>query len=162
MTFPPTYKYQPIGPFLTPDEDLSKWHWATHRWPSWCDRILYLDVPPWLKKDNPEAKITIHKYSALPLTSTTDHRAVALSLSVPLTPIPSPSEEDEESDDPRVKPPFDINPDWRSRRQQARIMEILTGFTMYFTKTLEGASVLTATIVGVTGSYFVLKALIDF
>jgi hypothetical protein len=27
ITFAPTYKYTPKGPFLTPDEQLTEWHW---------------------------------------------------------------------------------------------------------------------------------------
>jgi hypothetical protein len=161
VKFPPTYKYDPKEPFLTPDEDLSKWHWAKHRWPSWCDRILYLDIPSWLKSQHPEAKITTHRYTALPLFPTSDHRAVTLEVSVPLIPIPSPDEEaDHENKDPRANPPFDINIDWKSKRERARILELMAGFTMYFTTTAEGGGVVLAMVAGAIGAYFAIRALI--
>ena len=159
VTFPPTYKYDPKEPFLTPDKDLSKWHWAKHRWPSWCDRILYLEVPSWLKREKPETKIIAYKYSALPLFPTSDHRPVALEFSVPLVPIPRPSE-DEEGDDPRLRPPFDINIDWKTRRERARMLELIVGFGMYFTTTWEGAGVVTSMVVGAVGAYFLIRAML--
>lgn len=160
VTFPPTYKYDPEESFSLPIKDEAKWHWARHRWPSWCDRILYLDIPSWMKKDRPDAKITIRKYSALPLFPTSDHRAVALDLSVPLIPIPSPAE-DEESDDPRVKPPFQVDIDWKAKRDKARILELITGFAMYFTTTKEGLAVLAALVVGALGAYFAIRAMLE-
>ncbi|KAF4626378.1 hypothetical protein G7Y89_g11778 [Cudoniella acicularis] len=160
VTFPPTYKYDSREPFLTPDEDLSQWHWAKHRWPSWCDRILYLDIPSWLSATKPGVKITTHKYSALPLMPTSDHRPVTLEVSIPLVPIPSPSE-DEEGDDPRISPPFEINVDWKSRRDRARILELVVGFSMYCTTTLEGAGIVVAMVVGAAGAYFAIRSMLD-
>jgi hypothetical protein len=160
VTFPPTYKYDPEEPFLTPDRDLAKWHWAKHRWPSWCDRILYLDIPSWLKKDKPTAKIVIHNYSALPLFPTSDHRAVVLDFSLPLIPIPDPAE-DEEGDDPRIKPPFQVNIDWKAKRDRARILELVTGFSMYLATTREGASILTAVVIGTIGAYFAIRTMLE-
>jgi hypothetical protein len=160
VTFPPTYKYEPKEPFLTPDEEISKWHWAKHRWPSWCDRILYLDVPAWLKRSHPEAEITTHKYSALPLFPTSDHRAVGLELTVSLIPIPSP-EEDEEGNDPRVHPPFEIDINWKSRRDRARRLEIVVGFMAYFTTTWEGSAVVLAMTAGAVGAFFAIRAMIE-
>lgn len=160
VTFPPTYKYDPKEPpYLTPDEDLTTWHWAKHRWPSWTDRILYLDIPSWIKAKNPKAKIVAHKYSPLPLFPTSDHRAVALDLSIPLISWEKPDEE-EASDDPRVNPPFDINIDWKSKREKARRLELMTGFTMYFTTTAEGVGVVVALLAGVVGACFAVKALL--
>jgi hypothetical protein len=161
VNFPPTYKYVVKQETLKTDDEVSKWLWAKHRWPSWCDRILYLDIPSWLKQENPKAQIITQRYSALPLFGTSDHRAVAIGFLIPLIAIPRPDEQ-EDLGDPRVKPPFDINPDWKSQREKARILEIIVGFTMYFTSTWEGAGVLLATTAGVVGSYFVLRALGDF
>ncbi len=160
VNFPPTYKYDAKGPFYTPDKELKQWHWARHRWPSWCDRILYLDVPSWVKRRNPDAKIVIGKYSALPLSSTSDHRAVTLEFSVPLIPFPSPSEE-EEDNDPRIHPPFEINIDWKTRRERARLLELIIGFGMYFTTTWEGSGAITAMFVGSVGAYFAIRAMIE-
>lgn len=159
VTFPPTYKYDSKEPFLTPDEDLAKWHWAKHRWPSWCDRILYLETPSWIK--NQQVKIMTHKYTALPLQPTTDHRAVTMEFTVPLIPIPKPDEDEEAaSEDPRVNPPFDIDINWRARRDRARTLELVTGFAAYFATTGEGFSIVIATFVGVVGGYFAIRALL--
>lgn len=160
VTFPPTYKYDNKGPFLTEDEDISTWSWAKHRWPSWCDRILYLDVPAWLKESNPKIQITTHKYTALPLFPTSDHRAVALSLSVPLIPIPNP-DEDEEGDDPRINPPFEIDINWKSRRDRARAFELAVGYLAYLSTTMEGGALFLTSVAGVVGTFFAFKLLLE-
>jgi hypothetical protein len=157
ITFPPTYKYQSKEPFLTPDAELSRWHWATHRWPSWCDRILYLDTPSWLES---EAWIVTHKYTALPLFPTSDHRAVALDVSIPLVPIPDPG--DEETDDPRTNPPFNVDINWKSKRERARMLEVVCGSTMYLTTTPEGGGIMLAMIVGAIGAYLAIGALLEY
>lgn len=157
VTFPPTYKYDPKEPFLTPDKDLTRWHWAKHRWPSWCDRVLYLAMPSWLDSS---AQIVTHKYSALPLFPTSDHRAVALEVTIPLVPIPSPPE-DESSTDPRINPPFQVDINWKSKRERARILELITGFAGYFTTTMEGGAVAIAMILGAVGAYFAIAALLE-
>lgn len=160
VTFPPTYKYNPHEPFNTPDEDLTTWHWARHRWPSWCDRILYLEEPSWVKSSHPQAKITVHKYSALPLFPTSDHRAVALDVSVPLISIPAPKE-DEQGDDPRIRPPFEVNVDWRVKRERARVLELVVGFAAYFTTTAEGAGVSIAMVLGAVGAFYAIRAMLE-
>lgn len=161
VTFPPTYKYDPKEPFLTPDEDLIRWYWAKHRWPSWCDRILYLDIPSWVKSENPDAKIVTHKYSALPLFPTSDHRAVTLEISVPLISWGKPGEEEEaRNKDPRVKPPFDIDVNWKTKRDRARTLELIAGYAMYLTTTAEGSGFVIATVVGAVGAYFAIRALL--
>ena len=104
IAFPPTYKYKestaPLGP--------GGWQWASHRWPSWCDRILYLDLPSTMSPN----KISVHKYTPLPLFETSDHRGVALSVSIPLKPIVTPNP----SEDPRDAPPFVTDPEWKVKR----------------------------------------------
>jgi hypothetical protein len=159
VKFPPTYKYQLKGPFQTSDEELSEWKWAPHRWPSWTDRILYLDTPSWLSRDHPNAKIITHKYSALPLLPTSDHRPVALDVSIPLIAIPSPREDD--GDDPRVRPTFNLNVNWKEQRKRARMLELISGFTMYFTTTVEGGGIMIAMIVGAVSAYFAIRSIIE-
>lgn len=161
VTFPPTYKYDNEEPFLTPDSELKKWQWAPHRWPSWCDRILYLDIPSWMKSSYPEVEITIRKYSALPLFPTSDHRAVALDFTVPLLPIPPPPKE-EVGDDPRINPPFGVNLDWKTNRERARTLELVSGFATYFASTTEGFSVLAAIIAGMVGAYFAIVTILAY
>jgi hypothetical protein len=160
ITFPPTYKYNSEEPFLTPDAELSKWPWAKHRWPSWCDRILYLPLPPWLTRSQPSLSITTHKYSALPLLPTSDHRAVTLDVSVPIKQIPAP-DEGEQGDDPRIKPPFEINIDWRRKRERARQLELVVGFALYFTTTKEGGAVAVAVLVGAVGAFYAIRAIVE-
>lgn len=159
VTFPPTYKYNSKEPFLTRDEELVQWHWASHRWPSWCDRILYLPFPGWVKGTKEE--IRTGKYTALPLFPTSDHRAVALEVAVPLISIPKPDEDEADGDkDPRIHPPFDIDINWKSRRQRARVFELVAGFTTYFTTTAEGGGVVVAMLAGAVGAYFAIRALL--
>ncbi|KAK7752503.1 hypothetical protein SLS62_005471 [Diatrype stigma] len=72
------------------DEDVD-WEWAIHRWPGWCDRVLYLDIPWWAKegvassstKTSPSSSMDIIAYDALPAVRTSDHRAVYLRVAVP-------------------------------------------------------------------------------
>jgi hypothetical protein len=161
VTFPPTYKYSSKGPFLKPDEQLTEWNWAKHRWPSWCDRILYLPLPSWLHTSSPSSQINIQKYASLPLFPTSDHRPVTLELSVPLLEIPSP-EEDEEGQDPRLHPPFEIDINWKKKRERARMLELIVGFTMYFTTTVEGGGISLAMIIGAVGAYFAFRAFLEF
>lgn len=160
IDFPPTYKYDPKEFSLLPDGELERWHWATHRWPSWCDRILYLPFPTWAVPASFKTppKITTQKYSALPLFPTSDHRPVALELSVPLLPIPPP--ENEEGEDPRLSPPYEIDINWKSRRERARMAELVVGFTMFFTTTADGAAVLTAMVIGAVGVYFAVTSMV--
>lgn len=158
ISFAPTYKYNPQEPYSDTDEELLRWSWAKHRWPSWCDRCLYLDIPSWLKRQQPKAQITVHKYSSLPLFPTSDHRPVALSLSLPILAIPEPDPEEDDLD-PRVRPPFNIDPDWKSNRERARNLEMLVGLSMYFTCTRQGITILAATTLGVAGCYLILKSL---
>jgi len=159
ITFPPTYKYETVEPFLTPDDEISKWQWASHRWPSWCDRILYLDLPDWMKRQYPKAQITTKKYTALPLQPTTDHRAVTLEVKVPLIPIPQPDEEEDDSRDVRLEPPYHTDINWKTRRDRARRLEIISGFVTYTTTTVEGVAILLALIGGAVGAVFAYRAM---
>lgn len=161
ISFGPTYKFDPSEAYPVTDEQLSHWPWAKHRWPSWCDRCLYLEVPQWLRRQQPKAQIIVHKYSSLPLFPTSDHRPVALSLSVPLLPIPKPDLEEEVDDtDPRIKPPFNIDPDWKPKRERARKLEILVGLGLFFTNTREGIAISVISLTFLTGVYLILRAFV--
>ena len=160
INFPPTYKYEPRGPFLTPDSELSRWNWASHRWPSWCDRILYLDTPAWLRAQAPDAAIVTRKYTALTLFPSSDHRPVTLDISLPLVPIPEPGEE--ETDDPRTNPPFNVDINWKSRRDRARVLELISGSSLYLATTAEGGGLVLGMIVGAIGAYLAINALLEY
>jgi len=74
--------------------------------------------------------------------------------------IPVP-EEEEEGDDPRIHPPFEVDIDWKSRRDRARVLELVAGFTMYFTTTAEGGGVMLAMAIGAVGAYFAIRAMLE-
>lgn len=140
INFPPTYKYatpkgnsssSPKRALTVEDED---WKWSKHRYPSWCDRILYLP-------SHPSSKLEPQHYTALPVQLTSDHRPVALSLRVDDKPLA------EGNNDIRSQPPFPINPRWKARRDAARRWEVIVGVLSYLVLTGKGNAIL-ATILG--------------
>jgi hypothetical protein len=157
ITFPPTYKYATGRRFAPQDDDAREWNWAVHRWPSWCDRILYLDLPSRMRQNSAPTPIEVHSYKALPLFSTSDHRPVALSLSIPLAAIPP---ADGATDDIRMQPPFSIDPSWKTRRDVARKKEIVVGILAYLSLTWEGNGLLAATIIGGVGGWFIVRSML--
>lgn len=160
IDFPPTYKYSHHARALAEVTGDKKWHWARHRWPSWCDRILYLEMPCWVNAQDTSMTIQTHKYTALPLMSTSDHRPVALSLSIPLRAIPPPGAE-VHANDVRLDPPFDIDPQWREKRAVARRTELVIGAGAFLCLTWEGRMMLIATIVGAVGGWWIVTSLVN-
>ncbi|GAB7359720.1 hypothetical protein MBLNU230_g6895t1 [Neophaeotheca triangularis] len=151
--FPPTYKYSSqakkhaakraidaLAPSIASSKDDVD-HWAHHRFPSWCDRILYLAA----------AAPKIHSYDVLPIQPTSDHRPVALSFSVPLKPVEA-----------AVKPPFRVVAGYRERRAFARRWEHLVGLGAYLTLTWEGEVVLAGTLVGLAGGWLAIWAFLHW
>ena len=144
IDFPPSYKYSTharngVATGLVKPEDMDdptggKWHWAEHRWPSWCDRVLYLETPSWMEGPG----VVVEQYTALPLMATSDHRPVACTLRIPKEAIPEPSRQDVASGDVQVRPPFSVDPHWKSKRQAARQREIIVGILALLTTTWEG------------------------
>jgi hypothetical protein len=140
INFPPTYKYAMSdgGPQNSPKQTLEtgdeSWKWSKHRYPSWCDRILFLP-------SHPSSKLDPQIYTALPVQSTSDHRPVALSVRVEEKPLA------EDADDVRARPPFSINPQWKARRDAARRWEVIVGVLSYLSLTGAGRTIL-VTIVG--------------
>ncbi|KAL1646514.1 hypothetical protein SLS58_003099 [Diplodia intermedia] len=152
IAFPPTYKYSthlrpdPItDPTPSPEQS---WAWAKHRWPSWCDRILFL--PPPLPQTSSSPSFSPLKYTSLPLLPSSDHQPVALALDLSADAPLAPPAKDAD-DDVRTRPPFPLNPDWRARRDAARRREIAFGVLAYLTWTYEGNVVLVALVVGALG-----------
>ena len=139
INFLPTYKYRYHGEIANDAEH--EWKWASHRWPSWCDRILY--SPSGIKP---------HSYTSLPLFGTSDHRPVALSLSVPLGSV-------SEAFDGRPAP-FSIDPEWQSKRNAARQKEIMFGLVAYLGWTWEGNGLLLATTVGALGGWLIIRSML--
>nr|POF17959.1 isoform b of inositol polyphosphate 5-phosphatase ocrl-1 [Quercus suber] len=164
ITFPPTYKYSVEAQKAaahavtaetrtmadgrvntitksTADEPEEIYLWATHRKPSWCDRILWLAAAP------PK----VHTYTALPVQPTSDHRPVVLAVSVPDKPV----------DAGDVEVPFGVRTGWRERRAAARRSELVVGLVTYLAWTWEGEACLVGTLVGLLGGYVALRALLD-
>lgn len=145
--FPPTYKYSSqakkhaarnaTDPSTSAAQDKNIDHWAPHRFPSWCDRVLHLAAAP------PK----VHSYNVLPIQPTSDHRPVAMSFSVPLKPVTAP-----------VKPPYRVVAGYRERRAFARNWEYLVGWGAYLTLTWEGELVLAGTLVGLVGGWLAVWA----
>ena len=184
ISFPPTYKYSDTGRQVAAEKEENmlgmptsndqadsnpreeiEWLWAKYRWPSWCDRILYLVLPPWLdaeefpQNEESTAEFQIHEYTALPLMSTSDHRPVMLSLSIPLKPIAPPNGLSPDLDW-RMKSPFPIDPTWRERRAVARRKEIVVGLGAYLALTWKGR-VLVAIIIGALSGWVVIRSLLE-
>ena len=159
VNFPPTYKYSHEQHARAEQDGETTWDWAKHRWPSWCDRVLYLDIPSWMQDVTPSPKITVHGYTALPVLPTSDHRPVALSCSLPLRAIPPPNGEITDSD-PRLSPPAAIDPTWRERRAWARRREIIVGIASYLSLTWEGNGLLLGTLIGAIGGWLVIRSLL--
>ncbi|TPX10664.1 uncharacterized protein E0L32_008398 [Thyridium curvatum] len=127
--------------------------YAPHRWPSWCDRVLYLETPR-----SEAAKVEVLAYEPLPVVRTSDHQAVYLRARVPVLLSSQPAAtssaeaEAEDEDDPRVRLPVPIDVDAYGRRAAARRREVLVGWSMFLWSTREGAVVIaTLMLVGVGG-----------
>ncbi|KAL2864765.1 putative inositol 5-phosphatase [Aspergillus lucknowensis] len=153
ISFPPTYKYNHDAqtaardPFHT--DKAPEWKWASHRWPSWCDRILFLETPLGL---GDEARVKVLGYDALPVSPTSDHRPVALTVSIPISARRALNEH-------RTAAPFPIDPNWATRRDMARRKEYLVGCLAYLGLTWEGNGLMLATTIGVFSAWFVLRSL---
>ncbi|KAF4822163.1 Inositol-1,4,5-trisphosphate 5-phosphatase 1 [Colletotrichum siamense] len=153
VKFPPTYKYEvlPVDDTrLKVDgvEDVP-WFFAPHRYPSWTDRILFLEVPGWAKE---KSKVDVKTYEAMPVVRSSDHRAVYLRAAVPLLTedelAPTGAAQASGTSDPRLVLPVAIDPEAWERRAAARRKEVLAGWSMFLWSTKEGALVL-ATLLAV-------------
>jgi hypothetical protein len=173
INFPPTYKYVilPVDN-PTPGNTLAvPWTWARHRFPGWTDRILYMDVAPWVKIRNQEAvpEVSIQAYDAMPVLATSDHRPVFLRADVPvldpqaMVPPPrtlggdregAPLWKPEWDSDPRVTLPIAIDPEAWGRREAGRRKEVVTGWSMFLWSTREGAIILATMMVVGFGTWW--------
>ncbi|KAM0275964.1 hypothetical protein ACHAQH_007227 [Verticillium albo-atrum] len=140
VRFPPTYKYHVLDG--EDDEGEVNWEFASHRWPSWTDRVLYLDVPG--AKDG--AAMDVRAYDALPVLRTSDHRPVFLRVGVPMLSaaqmtdaLAAAAASAGGTNDPRAMPPVDVDVDAWAARAAARRSEKWAGSTMYLWTTRAGA-----------------------
>jgi len=148
IDFPPTYKYatpQRSTSKLAEQSVEDKWSWSKHRYPSWCDRILFA-------QQDPKSKLEAKRYTALPVQATSDHRPVALALSVR-------NEQSTGSDQDVFRSPFSINSEWKARRDAARRWEVIVGVLSYLTLTSKGQAILVAILGGVFGSLWLASRL---
>lgn len=161
VSFGPTYKYDILP---SPDGAVNEaavragaavngvaevpWKFAPHRWPGWCDRVLFLGLPEWVSK---KKGLEIQAYDSLPVVRTSDHRPVFLRVNIPLLTAkeftPPSAELAEQSQDPRVNPPVEVDVHAWERRAAARRKEIIVGWSAFLWSTREGAVVL-ATLLG--------------
>ena len=168
VKFPPTYKYdvKPEGGDGRKDGEPVSWSFAPHRWPSWTDRVLYLDIPSWAAKNkkSDERKMQVHAYNAMPVVRFSDHRAVYLRISVPLLspsqlapPLSlesSSSSSNGHAADPRVRLPVEVDPEAWGRRAAARKKEVMAGWSMYLWSTKQGVAVLATVVLVGVGAYW--------
>ena len=146
IDFPPTYKYADAVRKRIENGEINaesmdeykvgnKWDWATHRWPSWCDRILYHGYTSGLKDD-----LMPKFYTALPLMVTSDHRPVAFLVEIPG------SRGAEAGAESRPEIPFKINRRWKEARAAARAKEVIVGVLALLTTTWEALWTLAALV----------------
>ncbi|KOS22552.1 Polyphosphatidylinositol phosphatase INP52 [Escovopsis weberi] len=162
VQFPPTYKYmvdsQP--PCGKDETDEVQWSFAPHRYPGWTDRILFLELPPWIK-----GNMNVRAYDALPVMRTSDHRPVFLRVDVPLiAPIDLSPPKDQEAlspggsiIDPRVRLPVEIDPDAWEKRAAARRKEVMAGWSIFLWSTQQGAYILASLVATGVGGYWLYQ-----
>ncbi|KAL4900204.1 hypothetical protein BDW74DRAFT_162283 [Aspergillus multicolor] len=159
ITFPPTYKYhgdaQLAALHPASADKPAEWKWTSHRWPSWCDRVLFTRTPPGHDEDSDENEVQILAYDALPVSSTSDHRPVALTVSIPVL-----KREQRLPNESAQLAPFPIDPDWSHKREAATKKEYAVGCLTYLALTREGNALLLAATVGVLGAWFVVRAML--
>lgn len=149
INFPPTYKLSTHNNGAasshkrsnSADADQEQWKWAKHRYPSWCDRILYYKT----KELEPQV------YTALPIQHTSDHRPVALYARVHDRPLP---------DDTQPTAPFSINPYWKSRRDNARRLEVIVGSLAYIALTPKGNAIAVTIASIIFAGWWVISSLL--
>ena len=169
VTFPPTYKYDVLpgrgrgggggGGGERPEEEEEEqeqveqvnWRFAPHRWPSWCDRVLYLDVPRWARRraataeeeeEEGDARIDVRAYDAMPVLATSDHRPVFWRARVPVLGPDVMRPPPLLRDDPRVTLPVPVDVHAWERRAAARRREVVVGWSALLWSTREGAAAL--------------------
>ncbi|KAI0849880.1 DNase I-like protein [Daldinia vernicosa] len=165
IQFPPTYKLvvspkpklhaelDRIGDEEN-DADEVDWSWALHRWPGWCDRILYQEIPWWARETVGDKSMKIIDYNALPPVRSSDHRAVFLRVEVPMLEhdclIPPESALESELRtkrdsplpvDPRIKLPFPIDLQSWERRASIQKWEPTIGWSMLISQSKEAIAV---------------------
>lgn len=153
VTFAPTYKYAPKHRELWPSDgsEPKMYIWAKHRFPSWCDRILFSS-----QLSEAQTIFDTYAYDALTLQPTSDHRPVMLSFKIDLQAFAS-----DQALMSNSETPFHINPNYEAERAAARRLEVLVGGLAYLGLTWEGNTLLLASVVGAVGGWLLLRSLIE-
>ncbi|KAI3320755.1 DNase I-like protein [Xylariaceae sp. AK1471] len=169
ITFPPTYKLDVMNEDLDPAQEqqngipaveVVSWKWAAHRWPGWCDRVLYLDIPRWASRTTAktETKMNIIAYDALPAVRTSDHRAVFLRLQVPVLEPSALAPPDEartsDSTDPRVKLPYPVDPQAWKHRAYVKKWESVIGWSMLASQSKQGIAIFVTLFLAGLGTWW--------
>jgi hypothetical protein len=163
ISFPPTYKYARSARVAAAQSGeavyMESKHsvWAKWRWPSWCDRILTLDEADSAAKKS-GIKPEKQEYTSLPMLPSSDHQAVTLYCELDLDAVAAVQETEQA---PSVTAPFEIKPDWQSRRAAARRLEVAVGLTAYFGWTWEGNALVMATLIGAWGGWTLIQLILE-
>ncbi|KAK3336411.1 DNase I-like protein [Cercophora scortea] len=133
------------------------WKFASHRWPGWTDRVLYLDVPGAVGRG-----VDVRAYDSMPVMRSSDHRPVFLRVSVPVVEaevMRAALSREVEADgaDPRAAPPVKVDVHAWERRAAARQKEIVVGWTALLWSTKEGALVLATLLVLGVSSWWLVR-----
>ncbi|OTB03999.1 hypothetical protein M426DRAFT_169137 [Hypoxylon sp. CI-4A] len=163
IKFPPTYKLAfsskaklQSEPCLAGDEDndmdIVQWSWAPHRWPGWCDRVLYLDTPSWARTLFGSEQVRVTAYDAMAAVRSSDHRAVFLRAEVPML-SPEKMEPPEsvrreqlspkwkQPISPRIMLPYPIDFQAWDHRAQVKKWESMIGWSMLVSQSKQGIMV---------------------
>ncbi|KAJ2895287.1 DNase I-like protein [Zalerion maritima] len=184
VSFPPTYKYtilpegdQDASPECNTDADGNRdsrepdkvwWKFAEHRWPSWCDRVLFRDVSAAGQEQGMDS-IRVSAYDAMPVVKTSDHRPVILRVTVPLIEpeklagsarVADPNAQPQPAPgtnvvDTRIKLPVAVARDAWERRRTARKKEVAVGSTTIGWYSREGPMVVAGTLALVAAAYYI-------
>ncbi|KAI1291285.1 Endonuclease/exonuclease/phosphatase [Xylaria venustula] len=156
IAFPPTYKLR----VNRKADDSVSWKWYANRWPGWCDRVLYLDIPPWASRSpaGPDIVMRTIAYDALPPVATSDHRAVFLRLEVPIIEpsvlAPSDGLYTSDNNDPRIKLPYAVDMESWDHRARVKKWEWIIGWSMLVSQSKQGIAVFTTLFVVGLGAWW--------
>jgi hypothetical protein len=149
ITFPPTYKHRRRHRLLPPRSERAvaaageRWAWAWHRWPSWCDRVLFLPAPA----------ARVLAYAALPVQATSDHRPVALALAVDAGARAARGRK-------RFVAPVPLNRHAAEERAAAKGREFAVGLLAYLALTPAGNAILVGIVAGGLAFWYLMHRLV--
>ncbi|KAF3119016.1 hypothetical protein TWF703_003801 [Orbilia oligospora] len=129
--------------------------WSPNRWPSWCDRILWLPTNPSSPSPSKEERggndIKVHRYTSIPAIRFSDHKPVGLHISLSRIKTPKTvtgGEGDNNNRDLRLNPPFPLDRDWKVKRCNAETREWIVGYAILMATTANGLTILGCMVLG--------------